>query len=222
MLYLKKALLLGIFRKQPLDGKAGTLTDEQLLVRYRLEQDPEVIGILYTRYTHLVLGTCLKYLEDMDHARDAVMEIFEGLFRSLATSDVRHFSSWLYQVSRNHCLMKLRGRESYLRMMEVIRRDTDGGDMEFTEDVHLNTDEESKKMELVMDALNGLKPEQRSCVELMYLEGRSYQEISALTGFSMKEVKSHIQNGKRNLRISVEKALGIPLILILLHYLLSL
>jgi RNA polymerase sigma-70 factor (ECF subfamily) len=54
-------------------------------------------------------------------------------------------------------------------------------------------------------ALNELSQEQKSCVQMFYLEKLSYHDIETRTGFSFSQVKSHIQNGKRNLRIILEK-----------------
>ena len=54
-------------------------------------------------------------------------------------------------------------------------------------------------------ALLELNPEQQLCVTLFYLEKKSYQEIADSSGFTMMQVKSHIQNGKRNLKIIMER-----------------
>jgi RNA polymerase sigma-70 factor (ECF subfamily) len=59
--------------------------------------------------------------------------------------------------------------------------------------------------ETMEEALKELNQEQRQCVTLFYLERRSYQEIHEITGFTLLQVKSYIQNGKRNLRILIEK-----------------
>ena len=50
-------------------------------------------------------------------------------------------------------------------------------------------------------ALTHLKEEQRTCIELFFLQEKKYEEVAELTGFSAKQVKSYIQNGKRNLAI---------------------
>ena len=50
-----------------------------------------------------------------------------------------------------------------------------------------------------------LQDEQKQCVELFYIRKKPYQTIVESTGFEMKKVKSYIQNGKRNLKICMEK-----------------
>jgi RNA polymerase sigma-70 factor (ECF subfamily) len=62
-------------------------------------------------------------------------------------------------------------------------------------------------IELMNEALKELSPEQRQCVTLFYLQKKSYQEISDETRFTMMQVKSYIQNGKRNLKLTIEKKL---------------
>lgn len=191
----------------------SALSDGQLLVKYRLEQDPEVIGELFTRYTHLVYGSCIKYLGDQEMARDAVMQIFEGLFDSLLKTEVRHFSSWLYQVSRNHCLMEIRRRQSGNKALEVLKEEFTNDLMESEDSMHLNTTEDDMGYPELRRALGKIREEQRVCIELMYLEGRSYKDIAEITGYEVSKVKSHIQNGKRKLRILLERSLLIFILL---------
>jgi RNA polymerase sigma-70 factor (ECF subfamily) len=50
-----------------------------------------------------------------------------------------------------------------------------------------------------------LGDEQKQCVKLFYLQEKCYKEITESTGFDMNKVKSYIQNGKRNLKICMEK-----------------
>ena len=60
-------------------------------------------------------------------------------------------------------------------------------------------------LELMEVALKELGAEQQQCVTLFYLEKKSYQQISDETGYNMLQVKSFIQNGKRNLKLLIEK-----------------
>ena len=57
-----------------------------------------------------------------------------------------------------------------------------------------------EKLEQLQDALVRLSEEQKKCIELFYFKEKSYKEVSDLTGFSINEVKSYLQNGKRNLK----------------------
>lgn len=175
------------------------LTDEELLVQYRKRNSMHVIGILYNRYTHLVYGLCLKYLKSREDAQDAVMSIFELLPEKLKKHEVKFFKSWLYIVATNHCLILLRKRAGTEK--------TNGRFMENEELTHLLFEEDNIGNDLValQACLEELRSDQRICVSLFYLNEKSYQDIVEQTSFKLNKVKSYIQNGKRNLRICLEK-----------------
>jgi len=176
-------------------------TDEELVAEYFSEGQLKIIGELFKRYTHLVFGVCLKYLKNEEKSKDAVMEIFEGLIEKLKTHKVSNFKSWLYIVTKNHCLMLLRSESSYVKLKEKIFHNSISENMELHDQIHpLFKDEQDLVTKNLNEALDKLKTEQGHCIKLMYLENKSYKEISVITGYSVKEVKSHIQNGKRNLK----------------------
>ena len=69
---------------------------------------------------------------------------------------------------------------------------------------HHDIDDTEEKIENLVAAIDTLNSGQKQCIRLFYLESYSYQEIAALTGQELNEVKSHIQNGKRNLKLILE------------------
>ena len=184
-----------------------SLTDEQLVAKYARTQDAECLGQLYERYTHLVFSVCMKYLGNEAEAEDMVMMVFEKLFEELKKADVKTFKSWLYIVAKNECLMLLRHNKSVQRSKEEILKELESVIMETGDGEHLvpgnNGSELINTLEMAIQKLNDA---QRKCIGLFYLEEQSYKEVSDSTGFSLNEVKSHIQNGKRNLRIILENA----------------
>jgi RNA polymerase sigma factor (sigma-70 family) len=180
------------------------LTDVELLALYRQTRDKELVGVLYKRYAHLVFGLCMKYFKDEDQAADAVTNIFTKLFDDLLKHKVEYFKSWLYTYSKNHCLMTLRSAKSNLRKsleysanFKVV--------MENSEEMHQNANKREQEYALLEQALTALSDEQRVCVELFYLKDKSYAQITEITGHDLNKVKSHIQNGKRNLKIMLEQ-----------------
>jgi len=163
------------------------------------------VGILYKRYAHLVLGLSLKYLKDEDEAKDAVMQIFEKLLSDLLKHNVEYFKSWLYTFSKNHCLMVIRTKQSLLKKEIELELHADSF-METNNQLHLNSNNDKEKQYQALEkAITELNTEQKQCIELFYLQNKSYQEISDITGFSLNEVKSFIQNGKRNLKLKLER-----------------
>lgn len=181
----------------------STLTDAALIELYRSKNDTNAIGILFNRYSHLVFGVCMKYLKDDDDCKDATLQIFEKLYDDLKKYSVEKFSFWLHSVARNYCLMQLRNKQAALKKEEDFKYHTEQDAQETEPQLSIinNADISSK----LNDALAALNTEQRICVELFYLKKKCYQEIAELTNFDMKQVKSYIQNGKRNLKIYLEK-----------------
>lgn len=179
--------------------------DLDLISRYKKSGDLDVLTQLYKRYMHLVYGVCLKYLKDREESQDAVMQIFEKLTESLKQHEIQYFKSWLYTTTKNHCLILLRARKKDMKMRENIGAEP----MENQGFLHL---EEEQGMEQNLSKLEKcieeLAEEQKSCVKLFFLQERCYKDIAEATGFEFKKVKSYIQNGKRNLKICMEREDG--------------
>lgn len=184
------------FFKRPINSNSAA--DDILLNSYRKSGDLAVLGELYEKLVPLVYGVCLKYLKDEEQAKDAVMGIFEELIVKVRTHDIKQFKSWLYVLSRNYCLMQMRlGKK-----MEVVNLDEV---MEFTPFLHPDEDNREEAMKALENCLDKLSAGQKQSVDLFYLKEKCYKEITELTGFTLNEVKSFIQNGKRNLKICLEK-----------------
>lgn len=183
--------------------KYNHISDQELLARYNQDRNSEWLGILLQRYTLLLLGVCMKYLKNEEEAKDSVQQIFLKVIQELQKYKVEYFKSWLYMVAKNHCLMKLRDRQNKIPA-ELTEKLMAAPEETSDPQMHLMND---LTLELMETSLRELNAEQRQCVILFYLERKSYQEISESTGFSMLQVKSYIQNGKRNLKILIENKL---------------
>lgn len=179
-------------------NKEISLSVDQLLKEYLDTGDQAILGRLYNEHIHLVYGLCLKYLKDRDASQDAVMDIYEHISKKLLTTEVSHFKSWLYMVCKNHCLMILR---------KTNPEETAQVFMESIDSAHLKEEKISLEGDLhaLEECVEGLREEQKACVKQFFIEKKSYQEVTAITGIELKKVKSHIQNGKRNLRICLEQ-----------------
>ena len=132
------------------------------------------------------------------------MEIFEGLITGIREHEIRNFKNWLYSVSRNHCLMALRKKKMLLFAEDLKKENIESLNVENADELHQDNLKREYTMDGLLSALNQLKDEQRTCLELVYLEGKSYQQVSEMAGFTLHEVKSHVQNGKRNLKIKLK------------------
>lgn len=179
------------------------LSDTELVARYRQSGEKQVLGILFKRYTHLVFGVSMKYLKDEDDSKDAVMQIFEKLVTDLKKHPVENFKSWLHTVTKNYCLMQLRSRKGkYFQPLPDTEESLEI--VESAGSLHPDKVELEEKLSLMEKGIQALNAEQRTCVELFYLKEMSYQQVAEQTGYSMLQVKSFIQNGKRNLRIFMD------------------
>ncbi len=184
--------------------KASTyhdITDQELLEKFYTDRNNEWLGILLQRYTLLLLGVSMKYLKNEEEAKDSVQQIFLKVIQELQKYKVVYFKSWLYMVAKNHCLMKLRERNG--KITAQINDKLTAKPEEETDRQKIVQNDHT--LDLMETALKELNPEQQQCVTLFYLQKKSYQEISESTGYNMLQVKSYIQNGKRNLKILIEQ-----------------
>jgi RNA polymerase sigma-70 factor (ECF subfamily) len=175
-------------------------SDAELVTAYRQSGDLKILAALYQRYMDLLYPVCLKYLGEREIARDAVMNIFEELAQKLLKYEVDNFRSWLYALAKNHCLMQLRSP----RRLKTSEFDPEH--MQTGDEMHLNgVFEKEQQLDKLSKCLETLSPEQKSAVELFYLQQKCYKEIEALTGLEWNKVRSCIQNGRRNLKICMDK-----------------
>jgi RNA polymerase sigma factor (sigma-70 family) len=178
------------------------ITDSELLQLFYNDNDNKWVGILLQRYTLLLLGTCMKYLKNEEEAKDSVQQIFLKVIGELEKYRVDYFKSWIYMIARNHCLMKLRNKNIIISADELIQ-------LKSEEDTKALQIEKEKMLTFIESSITELNMEQKTCITLFYLEKKTYQEIVEKTGYNLMQVKSNIQNGKRNMKISVEKKMKI-------------
>ena len=171
-----------------------------MLERYYADRNNEWLGVLLQRYTLLLFGVCMKYTKQEEEAKDCVQQIFVKIITELPKYKVEYFKSWIYTIARNHCLMKLRDQHGRpVALSDAMLADWDEDP---SRNKHLEKDQ---LLELMTQSLEELGKEQKLCVTLFYLEKKSYQEIAESTQLTLLQVKSYIQNGKRNLKLLMEK-----------------
>ncbi|HSZ85314.1 MAG TPA: sigma-70 family RNA polymerase sigma factor [Puia sp.] len=178
------------------------ISDQQLLDNFYTDHNNNWIGILLERYTLLLFGVSMKYLKNEEEAKDAVQQIFYKVIVEIEKYKVTYFKSWIYMIAKNHCLMIMRKRQDNVPI--DVTEKTLSADTNVYEHVYF---EDELSVDAIHEALQELKKEQKQCITLFFLEKRSYHEIADRTGFTLMQVKSHIQNGKRNLKGILEKKL---------------
>jgi RNA polymerase sigma factor (sigma-70 family) len=181
------------------DIKNAQATDQELVSQYKRDGDIRTLGELYQRYMDLIFAVCLKYLKEPEAAKDAVMNIFEELISKLAKHEVSHFKAWLYTVAKNFCLMQLRSQKlmPFTQSLEF---------MQLPEKSHLEgVFEKEGNLDQLSKCIDGLSPEQKHTVQLFYLQEKSYKEIAGITNKDWNQVRSLVQNARRNLKICMDK-----------------
>ena len=173
--------------------------NEDSFVSFQKKQDSDSFAELYKQWAHLVYGVALRYLLNKEDARDAVTDIFERLWTEIPQQEVQNWKSWLYSVTKFHCLMHLRSRKAKYRNLT--------SEPWTTED---NWQEQEPWWQAIEEAANQLKEDQKKCIQSFYWQGLSYEKIAAMEGMTLSAVKSHIQNGKRNMRNWIEQHHGKP------------
>lgn len=174
---------------------------------YRATGDLAILGELYEQHMELIYAVCYNYLRDEEEAKDAVMSLFEQLIIDLRKHDVQQFGPWLHSVARNYCLMQLRKNQAHPKAHLVTNASGEPMDGSFATLVSDQADRPDQEEDLILmeTCLKTLPAEQQTCLTLFYLERKTYTEVASLSGFDMKQVKSYLQNGRRNLKICMRK-----------------
>jgi RNA polymerase sigma-70 factor (ECF subfamily) len=178
-----------------LHRKAITSESDEDLVRLLREGHRSALGDLWDRYAELLYGVGMKYLKDPERSKDEVVELFAGLKELLMKHEVQRFRPWVHTVMRNRCLQVLRNEKRTVAIPEDLHREPD------TEDALLHEAE----LQALEQAITQLAPDQQACVRCFHLERRSYQEVAEHTGLAVEQVRSNLQNGRRNLRLILQR-----------------
>jgi RNA polymerase sigma-70 factor (ECF subfamily) len=178
-------------------------SDEELLQHYKKSGNKEVFAELFKKHVSVVYGTCLFYLQDKAEAQDATMQLFEKLLLDLNNREVNNFKGWLSFVVRNHCISLIRKNKSQAKNIKAYY-EFEYEAPDYDEEKKIQAVSDDAMLENMRLCLPKLKENQRICIELFYLKNKSYQDIATETTFSLNEIKSYIQNGKRNLKLLLE------------------
>lgn len=181
-------------------GLYRNLSDEELLQHVAQKQDQEAFNMLYRRYAHLALGVGMKYLGNPSLAQDVTQTVFTRIWTDSAQYQVRQFRPWFYTVVKNYCLMELRKNDEHVEISENSLATF----MESDDQVHRKMKEEELFV-IVQDCLRHLNDYQQVCMKYFYLQQKTYAQTAELLDLTEKEVKSHLQNGRRNLKICVKE-----------------
>ncbi|WP_234735710.1 RNA polymerase sigma factor [Tellurirhabdus bombi] len=177
-------------------------TDADYVSAYKATGSLELLGELYERYMEMVYAICFRYLRDEEESKDAVMVLFEQLIKDVEQHEIRNFKSWLYATTRNYCLMQIRQRKLLVNGYDFSSEETD--ELPFASLSDTDAPDLEQTLTRMDDCLQALPAEQQKSVALFYLDQKSYADIASQTGYDLKQVKSYLQNGRRNLKRCME------------------
>lgn len=166
---------------------------EDWILAYQQNPTPDVLGEIFKHWGHLVYGVALKYMGDTEDANDCVADIFEKLLLHIPQEPIQNGAAWLHTVTKFHCLMKIRANKAQYKQLQTSR-------LQYTS-IH----ELENRLHQLEELILTLKAPQKHCIESLFLRQLSYEQITQEFGYSFNEIKSHVQNGKRNLRLALEK-----------------
>jgi len=173
------------------------MQDNEVIERVK-KGDADLFEILVRRYEARLYALAWRMLHNRADAEDAVQESFVKAYRSLKRfRGEARFSTWLYRITLNHILNKLR-KGSRLR-----RADLDLDRMES----HLSPTQASRQRELqvaVARAVDELPPRQRAIFHMRYEEERTHAEIAEILGISEGASKANYHHAVTKLRESLE------------------
>ena len=184
------------------------MSDDELIVAYKESENIEYVGELFQRKTHLIASLSLKFLKNETDAEDATYEVFEILSKDLLRHEVSNINSWLFSVTRNHCYKKLRKTINEREKINEEKNSAISFMQNVSDDDLLEKELLEEQLDLMEEMIELLSEEQRICLKLFYLEKKSYVEIVEETKYELKKVKSYIQNGRRNVKILMDKRIA--------------
>jgi RNA polymerase sigma-70 factor (ECF subfamily) len=177
---------------------------ERRLVRALQRGDAAAFDELVRLHQHKVFGLCVRLLGDRAEAEDVAQEVFLSVFLS-----IRNFrgesllSTWLYRVTRNHCLNRLKflQRRAFARSQPLADENASGAAGSAASSLP-RPDQlaEGRQMEALLErAIAELSDEHREVVVLRDLENLSYEEIEVITGLAEGTVKSRLHRARLEL-----------------------
>jgi len=191
----------------------GELTDEEL-VSAHLEGRPGAFQDLYDRYRDRLIYFISRKTGDPDRAQDLVQEAFIRVTRHLHRFDTtKKFSTWVYTIASNLSKNELRNRSrSPLILFQRLTNnwEDDHRPLQF-EDFSMRPDDLYRKRylrRLVEETVEELPEHHRLVFRLRELEGKSYEEISEITGVNLGTVKSRLHRARNSFAQRIEPFLN--------------
>lgn len=183
------------------------------LIKAILAGNERAFDELVRLHQRFVFNLCYRLLGDYDDADDCAQEVFIKVYKSLGSFRFdSEFKTWLYRVAVNTCKNRFRSLE-YRMGQRNVRLNADGEEDKRQVDIGNHKQSPAAALRrkeigrLIQAAINKLPSDQKLVVVLRDMEGRSYEEITEITGFKLGTLKSKLSRARLRLRESLKGAI---------------
>lgn len=184
-------------------------TEDEELVRLAQNGDPDAFGELVLRYQNKMYGLARRMTDTEEDAEDVIQEAFVKAFNSIGSfrGDSR-FSTWLYRITVNHALVKLRKRG--MPSVSLDAPDSTGEYALLGSLLDIGPDPLTKLLEgesqrVLDDAIADLPSNYRTVFVLRHIEEISTAEIGRMLKASTSAVKSRLHRARIALRNRLQR-----------------
>jgi RNA polymerase sigma factor (sigma-70 family) len=170
-----------------------SLTDEEMIRQYRINQSSQCFETLYKRYVNKVYRRCLSMTKDPVKAEDFTQDIFLKVFNKLdAFQERSSFSTWLYSISFNYCSDQLRLAK---RLNFSPLDDMAGHDIPESTEAQLH----EETLQLVNQAMSTLTDKEKALLSLKYEDGLSIEQIAQEYTIKPSAVKMRLKRSREKI-----------------------
>ena len=194
---------------------ASSEPSDAALVSLAQKGQADAFDALINRYQRRVIGLCFRHLNNYEEACDLAQDVFVQVFQHLADFQGKSsFSTWLYRVSLNACYnrqryFKAKGRSGVTSLDGILeRREADPDSsalMRGSDTGALQALEREELREQVQQALKSLDEGQRSVVDLVDIEGLSYEQASQVMKVPVNTVRSRLSRARQTLKLKLSR-----------------
>jgi RNA polymerase sigma-70 factor, ECF subfamily len=189
---------------------------ERLLIERVKAGDHEAFDALFQRHFRMVYRQAIRLTGNHEEAEEVVQEVFLTIYEKARTfRGAAAFSTWLYRVTANAALSKLRRRKKgeELPLDDYLPSFREDGHHQVRPVVDWSNELEERlaseeRQRLIQQALDQLSPMDKAVVVLSDLEGLSDREIGSALGLSVSAVKARLHRSRLFLRGKLAATLG--------------